>query len=514
MAAVYNRNFGAENDDRLSVREKYAGNVDRVCMERQFAVNPKNGHVFKNNDRDDDYVTDNNSDNDNDNDEYTGEITGSRIKSLDKTGVGMPMRSQYNIKKSIHNPNEYLDFDIHNITTKKPKNTSVQYNDSTAGYANIEESTVRLSAQIEPVYIVAKSIEKFNDKLFAEIAPSPNSSIVNTLGLYTLFASLYVASSDITERELKKIFDFPDKSTLHSTLITLTKSVADLVVPNSGSGGASMINIKNFMIVGDNVPYDSSLNKLLEKLCVIARVDIRNAAEEAAKLCYIINKMMGTSMRNPITSSQIDNLQLMFMSFAVIHPVWSVPFDNIVTGKFNMNDMDSRNERYLISSAKAFAYYDDNDRQVIEIGCGSSSGSSSDMVMGIILHKIIDGERDETEKKIHKYITHMRNTVLEEVIVPMFTQDLKVRYNGVLKKIGVNSIFYRVSADDLFPGGCTMHDVLQNVRVVVDNSAVSGKKAGPSAGQRSILKFIANRQFMYYFRLVQHNAIIMSGMYR
>ena len=471
--------YGTINNQKLFVRNfqnintkkiNHTKNLDRLFAERDF----------------DKYSNDSDG---------VGEITGNKLES-DVHNKGLPMRSQYNHKKEIYDANKYLDF---NLFDEKPKKKSkIGYNDETnnySSYADLNSSMKPMTQQINPLYITNNSLEKFGSKLIFSIAETLNENyIINTYGLYTLFSSLYLISENITENECKKFFNLSDKNTLLESMQKITMCLNFVNV---------QINIKNFIIYGNNIPYIQDSFSKISKLCTVASVNIMEPEKEALKLTFIINSLMKTKMRNPVTFKNIENLQLMFLTIGNIHPIWTFAFDRIGKGLFFGNQ--EMNQKYLISYGKTFSYFEDNERQLVEISCGEG-----ELMFGIILAKkefIFD-----TNEKIHFYIENMKETTLDEIRIPIFTQDLKIRYNNILKKMGLNSVFQKITANNVFPEGhVILHDIIQNIKITIDESSIN--KTDNAKGIHSIRKFIADRPFNYYFRLAKINTIILNGFY-
>lgn len=460
---LYNRNFS---------RQKPTNDVDRLCMEREFGKSSFDERS-------------------NDSNQSTGEITGKKRED-ENIGRGMPMRSQYTIKKATYDENKYLDF---NLTAKAPK-SKIQSNDGPySAFADIGMSTTTLTNQIDPMYILRNSIGKIGTNIneyFMTVLK--NSFIINTFGLYSLFGCLYLASDHITQNELGKFFNYPKKDILHNNLLKIHRNMDKL---------SDMINVKNLIVAANNIPYNHEFTKTIDKFCLFARVDIANPTKESEKLNTIINRMMQTQMRNPVVPGNLENLQLMFMTVGVVHPIWTYPFEKIIKGKFMGNEKD-RQENFLISFSKSYLYFEDNEQQLIEFKCGGK-----EMGFGVILpkktHSTISNEN------IHHYISHAKATVLDEVRIPMFSQDLKLRYNNTLKNLGLNSVFLQITAEEFFPKRVQLHDIIQNIKIVIDGSSLG--ESDNTRGYRSIHRFIANKPFMYYIRLIQTDTIIINGLY-
>ena len=76
-----------------------------------------------------------------------------------------------------------------------------------------------------------------------------------------------------------------------------------------------------------------------------------------------------------------------------------------------------------------------------------------------------------------------------------------MRYNTVLKNIGLKSIFIKLNSQ-LFPEGVVLQDIVQNVKIIIDNANYKSSNSHKKGGYKTTRKFIANKPFIYYFRLL------------
>jgi serine protease inhibitor len=482
---INNRKLFDRNFQNINNRKNNNSHIDRLFLEREFET--------KNNYSDEET-------------EKVGEITGGDMMEDNTIDKGMPMRSQYNPKKPVYDSNKYLDF---NLFDKKPSKLKVGYSDDNnnySSYADINNSMTSITQQVNPEYIVSNSIEDIGTRLFKCMFNSlPNNNfIICTFGLYSLFSSLYLLSNGNTENETKKFFNLPDKNTLGKSLYKLN-SIID------SSKSENMMNIKNFFVMGNNIPCNLDSLRMIEQFCTIAQVNITEPEREAIKMTYLIDRLMGKKMRNPVTSSNIENLQIMLMTTVVIHPKWNNTFDRMGKGIFYGYD-EERKQNYLISNGKVFPYFEDNEHQILEIYFDGSGGDNSKYAFGIVLHKT--NQIAETNEKLHFYIEHMKPTTLDEVRIPAFTQDLKFRFNNLIKKMGYKTPFYQIHAKNIFPeGNVQLQDIIQNVKITIDNSVREGFNH-PTRGCHTIQKFIVDKPFFYYFRSLQTKTIFINGLFQ
>lgn len=488
------REQNRENNDRLSVRDMsniqlnrlsglndHGRNIDRLLMEREDIFNQDSKMSL-----------------DTDSMGRYGEITGNTYEQ-ENVGRGLPLRSQYTIRKPVYDANEHLDFELYD---DKPSKLNVKYFDpnssGSSGFADIHTSMTKISSQVNPVVINSSQIDRLNNNSFYYLFDlfRGNNYVVNGFGLYNLFAALYLSSRGVTEIELKKFFEFPKKDILYKGLSKINDAL---------SVSSHIINIKNFFIVGSDVPYNPYYYDSIRDLCILVRPNTSNPEKDAIKMNALVKRIIGIEMRNVITPENLYNLQLMFLSTAIIHPVWAIPFDRITSGIFFGESKDIKCN-YLHSVGKSYGYFEDGDHQLLEMRC-----DGNEIVMGFLLHKN-NMIADIDDLKLHFFISHMKESVLDEIKIPMFTQDLKLRFNNTLKNMGLSSIFTAIISPEFFPEGIVLQDIVQNIKIIIDDTSVKSNES--HRGYRTIRKFIANKSFIYYFRLVKTNTILLMGTYQ
>lgn len=498
------------SNDRIKKREmsdaqikKYSSdhtqNLDRIMMERgsffeqdsnkKTQVNDKGQVIF---DRNVDQSTDPNF----------GEITGDILQShvLDR---GMPVRSQSTKMRQQHDQNDHLDFDLFNLKPSTLKVTnfdpSSMQGSTGSGFADITTSMTNMSTQLNPITLCSTQIDKLNNNLFYFLYDLYNRPyITNSIGLFNLFASIYFCATGITEVELKKVFNFPKVEELYNGLIQIKNSL-NTIEP--------IINFKNFIIIGQDVPYDSKYHDAIKNFCTLVRADTTKPFSEAKKLNEAIKKILGVELKNAITPENLDKLQMMLLTTCVIHPIWASPFDKVIDGPFYIHDKKDK-IKYMQNISKSHGYFEDNTHQVLEMKC-----TGDNLTMGYILHKNEISD-DVDDIKLHYFISHMKNCILDEVLVPMFSSDYKIRFNSTLQNLGLSSVFTKMSCPKFFPEGIVLQDVVQNIKITVDDTFLDSKQKKEPRGYVTNRKFICNKPFIYYFRMVKTNTILLIGLYQ
>lgn len=435
----------------------------------------------------------------NKNKQTLGEITNDNIDDEAQYQHGMPLRAQYTVKKSIHDANIYNDFNIFDKNSKQ-QIKNIDYNDpgiyQDNNYADISSSMVNISVQIQPKIICIAGIEKLAYNLFSSLTEIMynNSYMTNSLGIYLFFATLFIFSTDQTEIELKNYFNFPKKEQIHKGLMSIINEFNPIT---------EMFKFKNLIIIGNDVPYNHNNYEYFKDFCNTIIVNIKKPEYEAQRINSIIDTIMDYPMRKSLVPENIDNLQIMCLNLLLIRPIWQTPFDSIIQDLF-YTSTETKNIEYLYSVEKTCSYFEDNLLQIIELKCIKNS-----LAMGIILSKT-NLEIQYDEVKLKYYISQFKDIILDKVKIPKFKQNLKMRYTNILKNSGLNSVFIKIIAPDLFPESGSLFDVVQNVTIVIDNIAI---QEIINKGHKTIKNFIANKQFIYYFRFVPLNIIVLFGYY-
>lgn len=438
---------------------------------------------------------------DNNIDPSLGEITGD-VFNTSLIDRGLPLRAQTSKKRQQYDQNEHLDFDLYD---SKPSTLKVTNFDPTliqgstgTGFADVTTSMTNMSTQLSPVTLCSTQIDRLGNNLFYFLYDVYDRKyIVNGFGIFELFTSLYFSASSMTEIELKKMFDFPKKEELFNGMIKIRGLLNTL---------EKIIKFNNFIIIGKDVPYDPKYYETIKEFCTLIRVDTSKPFSESKNLNEAIKKIVGMGLRNTVTAENLENLQLMLLTTCVVRPIWETPFDQVINGKFYTYGQEE-NMKFLHSVSKSFGYFEDNTHQILEIKC-----AGEDVVMGIVLHKT-EIANDVDDLKLHYFISHMKECILDEVKIPIFTTDCKLRFNTTLQNLGLVSVFNKLFCPKLFPENAVLQDVVQNMKITVDETSIKSIKK-EQKGYKSGRNFLCNKPFIYYFRIVKTNTIVLNGLFQ
>lgn len=440
-----------------------------------------------------------------------GEITGDslEISMIDK---GMPLRSNCNFskKKNIEDEkghNRFTDFDI--FEEDKQLNLDISYYDpdggKMCGFDDIIEKSVLHNS--DPLELVNYTVNDFNWYMMENIKNLLNENIFyTTTGILTLMGTLYIASNSQTENNLLNYFNFPEKQTLFDGLNEL----------NSQINQSQCIDIKNFIFMGQDYELNELYTKYIENMVNVYTLKNNDPQNEANKINIWLNKIYGNLPGNIFNSNHIKNLDTTCLSVGVLRTVWKTPFEKIILHTFKGKEI--ANKQFMYNSSKTYDYFEDNIAQLIELPMYDNILS-----MGIILPKTDINMSHNSKiqlpqigiKEFNLYISNLKPTNLDEVAIPKFNQHSKIRISSIFKKTGLENLFAKLEIPELTKKSSMLTDVIQNIYLIVDNKYMQSKDKydNYNRGAKSNRKFIADRSFIYYFRCIKTNTVIMTGQY-
>lgn len=425
----------------------------------------------------------------------TGEITGKRISSRLTFDKGMPMRSQYHIKKPVYNETPHLDFEL--FDEKEVEETDIDYYDpGTGGFSDIHASMNTMSSQIDSKSVCSKGIESLGFFLLNNMIPIIDESfVINSISLYNIFGALYIASKGNTEIELKNYFSYPKRDTLYKGLTEITDGLESI---------NKHVRLGSYILFSNRFAYNTKFYEFIQPLTDIKRVDNNNPKNESDVINRLINRMMGGTMKNMVTPDNLYDMDIILLNSAVITPIWKQKVDYIDEKVFKSSCGNMRCE-YITFVGKTHGYYEDSKIQIVELCCAGDK-----LTMGIIVAKEYEIPKLNDER-IHFYIQHLKPTILDEVSIPIFKTQTKLRYTNILKKTELKTVFMDLNIPEFISDGCKLDDVIQNIEITISGRSINTRE--DNRGYRTIRKFVASTSFIYYFRYAPTNTIITLGIY-
>ena len=219
--------------------------------------------------------------------------------------------------------------------------------------------------------------------------------------------------------------------------------------------------------------------------------------------------MMGTPMKNSVGIHNLTDMSIVLLNTAHIKPVWGVAVNYVKKGKYT----DLTTGRITTCDFMSFigqthGYYENDSIQMIELRTYGGK-----MMMGIIICNEDEDMPILDDKKIHEYIQNIKPTILDELRIPIFKTQTKLRYTNILKQTELKTVFSTLDIPEFIDDDCNIDDVIQNIEVDINpNFKLSSKEK--NKGYKTVKKFVANRTFIYYFRYTPLNMIFTLGIHK
>ena len=487
---LLNRDYdSAEQSTRKFGKSNHAVNLNRLMTERDgFNVNTTNNVLAS---RTQNQVKKIHSGNrrGNDYDKYRdfGEITGTSVGSRDFDN-GMPMRSGYQQKTQVYNSNAYLDFDLYNAN--KSLESDVKYNDiSSGGFCDVNESTSIISTKSDPTRICMDGISSINTFLYNNIQKTFRDSFnVDGLSLYMTFAVLFYGSDGNSHIELKKYFGYSDKNVVNDELVNFITRNAKYIYP--------FLSFRSYVINDRFIPLSKNFAK---KSNIIPFIPINSSdpSNEANRLNKIFESETGAP--NIISKKTLQKTQIAIINVSRFTPIWGIPVDSLVINKFM-----GMNTQFLQFVGQSVGLYEDSQKLVMEIPMKGLK-----MLFGVVMYKeSIKGTVNQAD--IEMAISNMKETAIDEILLPKIVKRVKMRLNSMLQATGLNVIFLDTDLPKIYPEKGTLNDVIQYCDIIIDEKSVKSKKLN-SGSYQSMRKISVDRSFTYYIRYAPENVILSMG---
>ena len=504
-----NGNGTLRNEDRRADgRRQRTGRVGRARRsERPGRRNRHNSRASR-----DSRATRNAPEDDYDGSIEYGEITGTQMtQDSERYDHGMPVRSSFQSRKSNHDENAHMDFDLYDRDKQQSSSDDrLYYEDNADGmYSNLSEAMNPITEGTDPYETCITGVNTsncwLNDNMASVMAESYG---VSGYALFGIMGVMYLLSSDDIMADLVSYFEYQDKRKLNAGLITIRTKLNKY---------RDQFIIDNYLVSAHDYELERSTAQNLKKLafCVVA-----NPAESRAEV-HRLNDMVQKISKVPKvfssnTVSKIDSISL--VSVCRIRPIFLYAINNVIDGRFNPS---GPSRRPLPASFMRFIgvtckFFEDREMRLIEMPL-----KGEEHAFGMIMSKDSDdyGIRDNEStkrngsiadiKKLSTCINYLENRVMDEVHIPIVKTRFKTRLNKTLQNTGLRHIFTDDNYYRLYPDGAHVTDCIQYTDLIIDkySSGVKSRNRGYSTGS----KFIANSTFEYYVRDVTTNTILMIG---
>jgi hypothetical protein len=447
-------------------------NLDRIDIEREEFM--KNSYLE-----------------DNDSDEEFGSMTNSRFdNTLER---GMPSRPTVNIRKNLHEQNVHPEYllrksrePVRNMNPFDPHATS-------GGFAEINADTkITQSTKVESLCSDnINSLSIFFVKNLAKILVTP--FVISSIDIYRSFASLYISSKGNTEIELKNYFEFPRKELI---VENFTSILDDL------EKSSNQIKNGSCILFNKDLPINPAFCKYIDKLTKFRKIDLQNINNETNNINNIITQITQTNMKKSVSSQNLENLNVLLLTYSYINPTLLINNPEIKPEKFFSIFSGLINVNYLFAHQQVFGYAQHENLELIEICC-----ENSDLMFGMIK---IEDELNFKKSDLITLTKKLKPVFFNYVQFPMFNIKTKLKLKNVFKKSDLQTIFLDLNSPELFSEQTKLDEVLQNSEIKIDNKF---KKVKVTNNYKSDKTYILDKSFVYYFRLRESNTFVTIGIF-
>lgn len=429
-----------------------------------------------------------------------GEITGQllNISDIDK---GMPFRSESGntFKKRIMENNEYnrhLDFDVYD--EDKQVNLDVLYYDpNNTKICLLDEIDKDIIIENNELDQVKYIINDFNWYLFDNITNLINKNFFFTsLGIMNLMSILYIASTGKSEIIFKNYFNYSNKQTILNGIMILNETI----------NSSQCLDLQNYILVRNNIDININFKDYIKNIVSIINIQNDNYKIETQKINNFIKKKYGI-LGDIFKINHIKDLTITCLCLGILRTVWKVSFDKIIKLKFNNLHV----KEFMYNKNKSYEYFENTNIQLIEIPFYDNVLS-----MGIILFK--ENSITLSMNDFTYYINNLKSVNINEIAIPIFNHHCKMRLNTIFKKTGLEEIFDNVEIPELIKHKTKISDIILNIYLIVENKYNKSNYDNVNNynnvnNNNNNLNFIANKPFIYYFRCIKTNTIIITGQY-
>jgi hypothetical protein len=390
---------------------------------------------------------------------------------------GMPFRPQYNLRRDPieRDQNEHPSF----VLRKTQSTARLTANDSnTGGYASfssLDDPTNILSQLKDDIQIILNSNDYtiFLLKNLASVIRSP--FVINSFDLYKLFGSLYIGSTGNTEIELKNYFNFPKKDTLMKGLTEIKSSQKTGIC----------------LLFNNELSFNEDFYKTISRCLTMRKINTNISKNEAGNINTIITNFTGRDMKKTITTTNIESLSTLGISFGYINPTLLLNNVNVRNGRFASIFLGQVSSPMIEALDQKFGFIEKENYKILEIALEGLND-----FFGIILCS--SPQLNFDKKDIQNAIKNLKPIYFKKISFPLFAIQTKMKMKNIFKSTDLKTLFLDLNIPDLFGDRVKLDEVLINNEIKLEPKF---KKINLNLDDfKSDKEFIVDRTFVFYFR--------------
>jgi serine protease inhibitor len=455
-----------------------------------------------------------------------GEITGQRITDeSERFDHGMPVRSAFRSRKSEHDQNDHMDFDLFDRDLKpSDKSDRLYYSDDGDGlYSNLEEAMNPITEGTDPYETCITGINTSSCWLNDNMASIMSKSYgISGYAMFSIMGVMYLLSDGETKADYVSYFEFQDKRKLNAGLITIRDRLNKY---------RDQIIVDNYIVSSYEFDLDRKMASTLKKLAFPVVINPDQPRSESRRINDMVKKISKLpKVFSEKTLSSVDSLSL--VSVIKLRPIFQYAITSVVEAPFysrlgyssrdnNPRDMHAVRREFVRFVGITCGFFEDRTLRLLEIplkghehclGIIMRKDNKDDYGMKTLINNDESGSGAIADiKKLSTCINYIEQRVIDEVMVPIIDQRFKVRLNKTLQSTGLKHIFTDPNYHKLYPDGAYISDCIQYMQLTISDASF-GERSN-NRGYITSCKYIVDTEFEFYIRDNQTNTIFAMGRY-
>jgi serine protease inhibitor len=397
----------------------------------------------------------------------------------------MPLRPEFNINRPEFNNDNLFPPTMQELKNSKQINkkefTPYEIN---SNFADINQDT-KLTDSIQDNKICINGNTNYGLFLFDNLLETMKGPFVfSPYLIYSIFGSLFISGDGNTEVELKNYFNFPRSDVLSNGL----NDIQNIMHRHQS------IKQGNCLIFSSDIDYNPQFCKNINNFTKVRKINKQNIIKEADDINKIISVMTNNNdMKRSVSAELLERSSIVLLNYAYLKPIWKSYFSKTSSHE-GIEFMHAYNQ--------SFGYFDQPNLQVLELI------SVDDLCLGIIY-----GDIELNEKNIKFILSSLKLTMLQEVKIPKFRLQTKLRYTNILKETDLKTVFMDLKAPYLFNSECEISDCISNIEFNLNENSIrsDNKNNKNNANFITSKKFIVEKSFRFYLRSKFNNCILFLG---
>lgn len=390
-----------------------------------------------------------------------GEITGNSF-DVKNYAMGMPIRSEF-LGKKLHGEHEETqdkkirsDFDLFDVKEE------IKYTND--GIRKMTQTPI-------------------NDFItqFAKEVSSHRDLCVSPLGIYMIFATFYISSTNEVQEILADYFGFGDD---------VKKKMSELCSKIHKNN----ICLKNIILFDDLFEKNDKFIDKIANIVSIKQISKQHASEEFGLINKFISQVSKNRVPN-ISQSLLQKINILGLSiFDIV--VLFIDFQKTEEYKFNSQDK-TKNVTMITKNNVNGKIFCCKDYTLVEIETGYNG-----LIFGFFMPKNNASFVSLEEKQ------KMKNCIFKKFVCPLVNQTTKIKLTNLLYNSSLKNLFHGMDIGDMIDGETYISDIAQNASI---QCFIASHNKNANTKNEGSIDMIINNKFTYYVKMGSDDTIIAIG---